>query len=870
VGGRSSAPADGCPLTRFAGRGPSWAGHQRGFVLLTVVMALVLVATVALLINRQGALGASMTAGIAEGDEARYVAEAGLQHAIWHVQNSNCGGFTNIPPTPFGLHTYSATVTPQTMGGAVTTYNVLTDQDTWVQESSPMVPHGGDLELQVKNASGDNARALYRFDLSGIPVGAHVLSATAWFYVTTNDDQGPVNVHRVNTDWAEGTATWDTVGGSYDPTVLAAIPSQSTNPAWVAVPLTGLTQAWVSGASPNYGVTLVATSSGLISKYTSKEWTSSSQRPWLQVVISDQAGPIRVTINATGTLADGISRTVVREDVGALQPASTAILEASADTYLRLSNVDDNYGVDTFLATDSETGGGKPMRTLIRFDLSAIPSGAVVESATLELYLFSSSGSQTDVVEAFPLTQEWVEGTGGTNAGASWDLYDGVTPWVTPGGDRLPDAVAAFTAGAVGWKTMDLATVAQAWLDGTLPNYGLVLASPTSGGNDEKHYYSREYADPSLRPRLTVVYTCECGQDCTGGGAPLHYYRDELSVQSCDPAIDYVGSDGTLDWTPWAWQEIGDDDDPCTGNVQVAEDGGLPEPGNFRTWLADPGGGVTRRLDISSLSTAYLNFDYRREALGNPPDGLTVEVSPDGGATWVTMGTIWGPGTDAAYRSACYDISTYRAADTRVRFVAHDMVGLDGIYLDNVQVDDFMGCQNTALSATADSFVEEDDPDAPKGTDTRLELSEEAGARKRILLHFDTTTYAPGTALQNAVLRIYVETNSLVADARISAWRLTEGWVETEVSWNERTAGVPWATPGGSYSAPAATSNVLGVGVATTWYELDITPLVQQWVDSPAENFGVLLSIDQPSDVQLRSLDDSGGSYTPALVVTVE
>ena len=151
-----------------------------------------------------------------------------------------------------------------------------------------------------------------------------------------------------------------------------------------------------------------------------------------------------------------------------------------------------------------------------------------------------------------------------------------------------------------------------------------------------------------------------------------------------------------------------------------------------------------------------------------------------------------------------------------------------------------------------------------------LELREQAGTRKRVLLQFDTSGYAPGTVLQNAVLRVYVETNNLVSDATLSAWRLTEGWAESQVSWNERGTGVPWTSPGGSYSVPAGTSGVVGVGVAHTWYELDITPLVQQWVDFPAQNFGVLLSIDQITDLQLRSLDDSGGAYTPELVVTVE
>jgi hypothetical protein len=829
-----------------------------------------MVAVVALLIGRQGALGANRAAGIAEGDQVRYVAEAGLQHAIWQVQASNCGGFNDLPATPFGLHSYSATVTPETIGGVVNTYDVGTDQDTWLQELSPATPHGADPELEVKNAPGDNMLTLYRFDLSTLPAGVQVISATAWFYFTINDDQGPVNVHRVTTNWEEATATWDTVGSAYDPAALASIAAQPGSPGWVAVPLTGVTQAWVTGAAPNYGVMLVATSSGIASKYASKEWTSASQRPWLQVVVSDQPGPIRVTISASGTLASGISRTVVRENVAALQAASTMVLAPSGDTYLRRSQVNDNFGVDTFLATDSETGGGRPMRTLLRFDLAAIPTGAVVESATLELYLFESGGSQTELVEAFPVTRDWVEGTGGTNAGASWDLYDGVTSWGTPGGDHLPDAVATFTAGAPGWKSMELSAVAQDWVDGTLPNYGLVLASPESGGNDEKHYYSREHVDPALRPKLTLVYTCECGQECSGGGEPLFYYRDALTTQSCDPGVDYAGSDGSVDWSAWAWQEIGDDALSCVGTVQVAEDDGLLEPGNYRIRLDDADRGASRQVDVTSLAAAYLSFDYRRAGLGDPPAGLTVGVSADGGTSWTSLGTLWGPGTDAAYRSACYDISAYLASDTVVRFITHDIAGSDTVYLDNVQVDGFMGCLSATLLATADSFVVEDHPDDTKGTNNRLELLQEGSKRKRVLIQFDTSSYPPGTVLQNAVLRVYIESNILTSDATLSAWKVTEDWVETEVSWNERSSGSPWMNPGASYLAPVATSGVVGVGVAGTWYELDITPLAQEWIDFPAQNFGVLLSIDQPADVHFRSLDDAGGTYTPQLVVSAE
>lgn len=88
------------------------AGLRQGFLLLPVALGLALIATAAFLLTRETALDTELAAGSARADEARYVAEAGLQHALWQVNQADCSGYAELAATPFGAHSYSATVTP--------------------------------------------------------------------------------------------------------------------------------------------------------------------------------------------------------------------------------------------------------------------------------------------------------------------------------------------------------------------------------------------------------------------------------------------------------------------------------------------------------------------------------------------------------------------------------------------------------------------------------------------------------------------------------------------------------------------------------------------------------------------------------------
>ena len=182
------------------------------------------------------------------------------------------------------------------------------------------------------------------------------------------------------------------------------------------------------------------------------------------------------------------------------------------DTYIASQNKDSNFGNATTLRTDSENAANRPIRSLIQFDLSSIPNNATVISATLGLYLSSNTGSQTDVVEAHRLTRTWTEGTGGTNTGATWNRYNGISNWTTAGGDYDASIAGSFVASGTGSKTMTVTALAQAWVNGTYANQGIILLSPPKSGNNEKQYNSSDSTNASRRPSLHCVLSSGSGQ----------------------------------------------------------------------------------------------------------------------------------------------------------------------------------------------------------------------------------------------------------------------------------------------------------------------------------------------------------------------
>jgi uncharacterized repeat protein (TIGR01451 family) len=155
----------------------------------------------------------------------------------------------------------------------------------------------------------------------------------------------------------------------------------------------------------------------------------------------------------------------------------------------------------------------------------------------------------------------------------------------------------------------------------------------------------------------------------------MQTYRDELTNRV------YDGSNGALNWSGQAWTEIGESNDPITGDVQV-----LTDLGDYSIRIQNTGRGAWRLADLSGYTSAVLSFEYRRNSFDTANDYVRIEVSSDGGGAWVELDRLMGPATDSGYRTLKYDISGYIAANTAVRFVSSGMDTSDQLYIDNVQI----------------------------------------------------------------------------------------------------------------------------------------------------------------------------------------
>lgn len=194
---------------------------------------------------------------------------------------------------------------------------------------------------------------------------------------------------------------------------------------------------------------------------------------------------------------------------------SVSTLAVNNDTYLTNHSGQDqaaNLGGLNELRIYKDTA--EVYRTILEADLGSLPSGATINSATLQLYHTPAHSFGTDsmTVTLYALTHAWVEGTGVLDSepgnGASWlNAAPGVA-WATPGGDlgAAITTVVLPAANSAGWVQFDITSAVKAWQSGAA-NYGLAIVVTSGGLYTQYSFASSEAAETSLRPQLVVDAT---------------------------------------------------------------------------------------------------------------------------------------------------------------------------------------------------------------------------------------------------------------------------------------------------------------------------------------------------------------------------
>lgn len=165
--------------------------------------------------------------------------------------------------------------------------------------------------------------------------------------------------------------------------------------------------------------------------------------------------------------------------------------------------------------TGQEVGGIR--RALIRFDVAAnLPENALIDSATLTLYLNKGNSGQT-TVSIHRVLSDWGEGGSSSNGGggapaqdhdATWlhTFYD-YDYWVQAGGHFIPHAGATQMVGATGfydWSdNTNLVNDVRLWLKAPGQNFGWLVMGDEDALRTVMRFDSRDGSNP---PVLTVEY----------------------------------------------------------------------------------------------------------------------------------------------------------------------------------------------------------------------------------------------------------------------------------------------------------------------------------------------------------------------------
>lgn len=131
------------------------------------------------------------------------------------------------------------------------------------------------------------------------------------------------------------------------------------------------------------------------------------------------------------------------------------------------------------------------MRSVIWFDLSAVPSNAVLSEASLQLVVAEPGADAAPMaVSVHDVTRPWPDcptwNTLGDAAGRSW------------GSLSVESDIEVYT--------IDVTALVENWLNGDLPNYGLMLRGDEEAENRVRGFVPTTSSQEDLRPSLSIQY----------------------------------------------------------------------------------------------------------------------------------------------------------------------------------------------------------------------------------------------------------------------------------------------------------------------------------------------------------------------------
>lgn len=209
--------------------------------------------------------------------------------------------------------------------------------------------------------------------------------------------------------------------------------------------------------------------------------------------------------------AESPAETDLSADRSSLDAKLLLDVRSNKDTYIDLRAPTQNFGtVGHFrLARIDDPNNPAFKVALVWFDLRALPAGAVISEAEMQIFGREIRGEGEIDLEVVGLKRDWEE------LEATWERAKAGTPWGAPGGQStISDRDAGGVLGTYydGYRfeyyMWNITSLVQEWANGRA-NYGVMVLIPEGRRYDDVWgLYSSDYtAEPDLHPRLIVEYT---------------------------------------------------------------------------------------------------------------------------------------------------------------------------------------------------------------------------------------------------------------------------------------------------------------------------------------------------------------------------
>ena len=532
-------------------------------------------------------------------------------------------------------------------------------------------------------------------------------------------------------------------------------------------------------------------------------------------------------------------------------PASTT-LTADADTFINSASPGNNNGGIATLSVDSNN----IHHSLVHFAVSGgtLPGGAIFQSAQ---FLVTVEGGQNAnrTAQVRPLNRTWTEGTGNNAAcasvgsGATWNAatcnglgsgWDGANAnfaTAAPYGASLGTIIPAVDE--LTYST-NVSTAVQGWIDGSLTNGGLVLLANGSDTGTVT-FHSRTATDVNKRPRLVINYLVPTPGGCTQ--TARIYATQDAYINADKPAEIKNTTELRTTYDANAAKRLRA---LLQFDLSSIPPGSVINSANFRINVTDDN---NHTVEIHALTNSWLESQVtwlsRNKATalnwttaGGDFTGTIYNTfnptPPANGYTNVPVTSLvqgWYDGS-VPNNGMILVPTTPAGGNNTIKYSSSESASPP--YLEVTYVSSIV---DTTLTAIRDSYIDAANPTTNNGPSTTLQTKYDTSTakRQRALVQFDLSTIPAAATINSAQFRL---NTTQVANHTVEIRRVTNPWLQNEVTWLNRLTGTPWTTAGGDFGATtygSFTANLLG------YNSVNVTTLAQGWLAGTFANNGMIL-----------------------------